>query len=122
MSKSEILAGEIVEIARQLGVVDGQATLDDAQLLMLTEVIKVKIKAAVAARCVAEDLNADLRRALQIGCELSAYTGSITLRLATDDSVAALLTELRSRIDRFQQVAQPVLERANGILPAASRP
>jgi hypothetical protein len=117
MNNSEMMAGEIVDIARQLGVVEGETSLEAAQVLMLAEVIKVKIKAAVAAKSVADELNTELRDALQLACDLSDFTGSITLRLATDDTVAALLTELRSRIDRFQQVALPALERAQGMRP-----
>jgi len=118
MKNSELMAGEIVDIARQLGVVEGEAPLDAAQVLMLAKVIKVKIKAAAAAGKTADELNADLRDALQLGCDLSDFTSSITLRLATDDTVAALLTELRSRIDHFQQTALPILERAAKTRPA----
>jgi hypothetical protein len=118
MKNSEILADEIVDIARHLGVVQNESPLDAAQILMLTKVIKVKIKAAIADGKAAAELNSDLREALQLGCELSAYAGSITLRLATDDTVAALLTELRSRIDSFQRAALPVLERAAQTSPA----
>ena len=119
MNSSEILAAEIVDIARQLGVVEDESLLGDAQVLMMAKVIKVKIKAAVAARKAADELNSDLRSALQLGCDLSAYTGSITLRLATDDTVAALLTELRNRIDHFQKAALPALERAAQTSPAS---
>jgi len=111
MHEQEELSSEIIGIAQQLGIVDGDKPLDKKQVLMLAEAIKIKIKSAAAKLEQATDLNSELLSALQMGYDLSAFTGSITLRMATDDSVATILTELRNRIEQFQQAAFPVLER-----------
>lgn len=111
MYEQDALSSEIIGIAQRLGIVDRDARLDQKQVLMLAEAIKVKIKSAATELKQATDLNSELLSALQMGYELSAFTGSITLRMATDDSVATILTELRNRIDQFQQAAFPVLER-----------
>lgn len=109
--KQDALTSQMIAIAQQLGIVEENKSLDQTQVLMLAEAIKVKIKASAAALEQANSMNADLIAALELGNNLANFTGSLTLRLATDDTVATLLTELRTRIEQFQQRALHILDR-----------